>query len=367
MQSRLLYLIGQLRPGGSERQLFYLLHTMDRERYQPAVFVWNRKDMEPYGSRIRALGIPLYSFPGDLSGGSKLRAFRRFVFEHKPEVVHSYSFYTNFAAWWAALGTKSITIGAVRSNFTNDKKLCGFLLGRLSARWPHRQIYNNFAGAEKARHSRSPFAPRRVFVVRNGLDLEQFRGVPLPPNGQVRILGVGSLLQIKRWERLLTVALNLKRKGLDFLVEIAGGGPLRESLEQQARDLGVADRVKFIGHTDDIPRLIASSTLLAHTSDIEGCPNVVMEAMACGRAVVATDAGDVPSLVEDGKTGFVVRRGDDAMLADRVARLIVDCDLCRCMGKAGRAKAERDFGVDRLVANTLAVYRAVGWRDAKRG
>ena len=89
-----------------------------------------------------------------------------------------------------------------------------------------------------------------------------------------------------------------------------------------------------------------------------------MEAMACGRAVVAMDAGDIPSLVEDGKTGFVVRRGDDAKLVGSHGALITDRDLCRRMGEAGRAKAEREFGLDRLVSETLAAYRAAGWKDA---
>jgi len=96
----------------------------------------------------------------------------------------------------------------------------------------------------------------------------------------------------------------------------------------------------------------------------EGCLDVVMEAMACGRAVVATDAGDVPYLVEDGKAGFVVRRGDDMTLAARMATLITNLDLCQQMGEAGRARAEREFGLDRLVAETLAAYRAAGWKDA---
>ena len=140
---------------------------------------------------------------------------------------------------------------------------------------------------------------------------------------------------------------------------------LTESLEQQTRDLSLDHRVRFAGHTVDISGLLARSTFLAHTSDNEGCPNVIMEAMACGRAVVATDAGDIPSLVDDGKTGFVVPRGDDTALVDRLEKLIVERDLCKRMGEAGRAKAEREFGVDRLVSDTLAVYRAAGWKDAQ--
>ena len=327
--------------------------------YRPAVAVWNFSEADAYVPQIRELGVPLYLLPS-----SKMRNFRRLVRELNPEVIHSYSFYTNIGAWWAALGTRSIPIGAVRSDFVDDRRSSGFLLGRLSARWPRKQIYNNFVAAERARNSRSFFAPSQVFVVRNGLDLTRFQKTPLSMNGQVRILAIGSLLQYKRWDRLLRAASNLKQRGLDFLVQIVGGGPLRDSLERQARGLEITDRVKFTGHADDIPGVMATSTLLAHTSDVEGCPNVIIEAMACGRAVVATDAGDIPFLVDNGKTGFVVPRDDDVKFAERLATLITNRDLCRQMGEAGRAKAEREFGLGRLVDETLAAYRAAGWRDS---
>jgi len=364
MTCRLLYVVGQLHPGGSERQLYYLLQAMDRERYRPVVVVWNVHENNVYAPQIRALGVTLHFFPPELSAAEKLREFRLLVRELNPEVVHSYSFYTNFAAYWAARGTQATALGAIRSNFTLDRKDVGLWLGRLSSRWPHNQISNNFSAAETARGSRSLFVPQRVFVVRNGVDLELFRSVALTTAGQVHIVGVGSLFPVKRWDRLLLAALELKQRGLDCLVRIAGDGPLRRSLEQLAQDLGLANCIEFIGHTDDIPRLLSDATFLVVTSDHEGYPNVVMEAMACGRAVVATDVGDVPSLVEDGKTGFVVRRGDDTTLVARMATLLTQIDLCRQMGKAGRVKAEREFGLDRLVAETLAAYRAAGWKDA---
>ncbi len=158
--------------------------------------------------------------------------------------------------------------------------------------------------------------------------------------------------------------MELKQSGFDCLIQIAGDGRLRGLLEQQARDLGVTDCIEFLGYTENIPGLLADARFLVHTSDSEGCPNVVMEAMACGRAVVATDVGDVPSLVEDGKTGFIVPRGDEATLLARMVTLMTDHDLCRRMGEAGRAKAERQFGLDRLISETLAAYRAMGWKDA---
>jgi glycosyltransferase involved in cell wall biosynthesis len=233
----------------------------------------------------------------------------------------------------------------------------------LSARWPSSQISNSRSAAENARLLNSLFVPAQLSVVCNGVDLDELQSFPVPSDEQVRIVGIGYLLPVKRWEWLLAAVRELKKKGLNCMVEIAGDGPLQSSLEQRAKDLGVADRVQFLGHIDDIPSLLARAAFVVHTADSEGCPNAIMEAMACGRAVVATDAGEVPLLVEDGKTGFIVPRDDNSALAERMERLITDHDICRRMGKAGRAKIEREFGLDRLIEETLAVYRSAGWGD----
>ena len=363
MSCRILYVIGQLRSGGSERQLNYLLKSMDRRRYQPEVVVWNLRETDTYASQIRALGVPLHSFPAASSRTMKLKTFRRMVMHIKPEVVHSYSFYTNFAAYWATLGTKAIAIGGVRSDIEWAKKDAGLLLGRLSARWPRRQIFNSSAAAKTTQNSKSLFAPKECLVVRNGVNLELFRRLPLAANGKVHILGVGSLFPVKRWDRLTLAAVALKQRGFDFMIRIVGDGPLRASLERQAEDVRVAECVKFIGHADNIPELLAEATFLVHPSDKEGCPNVVMEAMACGRAVVATDVGDVTQVVEDGETGFVVPCGDDATLVERMATLITNRNLCCDMGVAGCDKAKREFKLDRVISETLAAYRTAGWKD----
>jgi glycosyltransferase involved in cell wall biosynthesis len=362
--SRILYLIGQLGLGGSERQLHCLLERMDRSRLQTAVFVWNLRQDDPYVARIKALGVPLDGFSSQISAVGKMKMFRKIVSRLRPDVIHSYSFHTNLAASWAAKGTKAIAVGSVRSDFLAAKKDCGLLLGKLSARWPRSQIFNSFAAAENAQCTRDFFVPGQLFVVRNGLDLQYYRMTLLPSGGRVCIVGVGSLLPVKRWDRLLAAGLELKRKGYDALIRIAGNGPLRGSLQQQAQDFGLGDRLEFMGEVDDIPKFLSNATFLVHTSESEGCPNVIMEAQACGRAVVAMDSGDISKLVEDGKTGFVVERGNDDSFVQRMASLITDYNLCRAMGEAGRMKAEREFGLDRLVHETLAAYRAAGWNDS---
>ena len=364
---RLLYLVGEFHKGGLERQLYYLLRDMDRDRYKPAVVVWNYRDSDLYVPPVRAMGVQIYSLAPASSRLGKLNAFRRLVRVLEPEVIHSYQFYTNPAASWGAMGTAAVAVGSVRNAFGWSKNETGPLLGRLSARWPAYQIFNSFAAAEEVPRSRSIFVPKHVDVVTNGLDLARFRSSEAAPHGPTHVLSVGYLLPAKRWDRVLQAAAELKRKGLNYRIRIVGGGPLLPVLERQAGELGVVDRVQFVPHTDDIPPLLAEAAFLTHTADNEGRPNAVMEAMASGRAVVATDAGDIPRLVDDGVTGFLVPRGDGALLAERMATLIVDRELCSRMGEAARRKAERDFGLDRLVRETLASYRRAGWKDEGGG
>jgi glycosyltransferase involved in cell wall biosynthesis len=358
---RLLYLVGQLGPGGLEQQLCYLLQVMNRQRYQPAVVVWNFDEADVHVPQIRALGVPLYSLPNTPSV-LKLRAFRHIVRQLRPEVVHSYDFYINFGAWWATLGLKAIPIGSIRNDFITDRQLSGRILGRLNACWPPTQICNSLA-AQKSVERSGLFGPTRVHLVRNGLDINRFKPHPLPQDGP-SLLAIGRLYPEKRWDRLLEVIRWVAATGLEFSVRLVGDGPLLPQLKSQARQLGLEKLVQFLGFREDIPCLLKDSTFLIHTADHEGCPNAVMEAMACGRAVIGTDAGDFSVLVEDGKTGFVVPRGDNTTLVERTVKLLTDRNLCSRMGEAGRTRAEREFGLDRLVTETLAAYRAAGWGDA---
>ncbi len=362
-QCRVLFLVGELHTGGLERQLYYLLRTLDRSRYQSAVAVWNFRETDVHVRPIRELGVPIYPLSDAHSRLEKLAAFRRLVRQLDPEVVHSYTFYTNFAATWGTVGTRATAVGSVRSAFGYAKEDSGAIVGRLSARWPAYQVFNSDSAAQSARQSRSVFSPKFPLVVRNGLDLERFQPRALADEWPAQILGIGYLLPVKRWERLLRAARYLKAQGVPYRIRIAGDGPQRSNLEQAALELGVADSVEFVSHSDDIPGLLARSSFLVHTADSEGCPNAVMEAMACGRAVVATDVGDIPALVDHGVTGFVVPSHDERALAEHIVRLIGDRELCVRMGAAARAKAERDFGLDKLVRETLNAYAQAGWKN----
>ena len=357
---RILYLVGQLGPGGLERQLYYLILAMNRERYAPAVAVWNFNEEDVCAQRLRALHVPLISL-GNGSRYEKLLRLRSVVATLKPDVLHSYSFYTNVAAWLCTRYSQTIPVGSIRSNFVSDRRLAGKVLGRLCARWPADQICNSLSAKSAAQECRGAFTPARLQVVTNRLDVASFKVVGSLPDKPM-LLAVGRLFPEKRWDRLLEVMALLKKRRISFSVRLVGNGPLRQALEAQAKRVGVEHLIEFLGIRHDVPSLLADSTFLVHTADEEGCPNVVMEAMACGRAVVATDAGDVPCLIDDGITGFIVKRGDNGMLEEQLATLIENRELCRLMGQAGRTKAEEDFGLCKLMDQTFQAYRVAGWK-----
>lgn len=361
---RLLYVVGQLGLGGLERQLYYLVSNLDRARYDPAVVVWNLNHNDKYYKDIETLKIPLYGFPPEWSPLSKLNRLRALTRKLKPEVIHSYGFYTNFSAAYAAWATRTLAIGSRRSEYNPHKRRRGGLNRWLNAKWPAFHIVNSTPSADAAHCALSLFTSRQVFTVRNALDLKLFTSVNEASQKSDYVAAIGSLTLVKRWDRLLSVARELKTiLGENIRFKIAGDGPLRSALDKLANDLDVSRIVEFRGAVHDIPTFLRGAKFLVHTSQSEGCPNVVMEAMACGLPVVAMETGEIPYLVEDGKTGFVVPQDDEKTFVERVSLLLGDEELRVNMGAAAREKAERAFTLERLVSETLAAYRAAGWRD----
>jgi glycosyltransferase involved in cell wall biosynthesis len=115
--------------------------------------------------------------------------------------------------------------------------------------------------------------------------------------------------------------------------------------------------VEYLGPSSAVEDFLAALDVFVLTSDREGCPNVILEAMACGRAVVTTDAGGAGEVVRDGVTGYVVPRGDRAALTERVLALLEDAALRERIGRAARLDVEERFGLDRMVTETVRLYR----------
>jgi glycosyltransferase involved in cell wall biosynthesis len=137
---------------------------------------------------------------------------------------------------------------------------------------------------------------------------------------------------------------------------VVGDGPLRDTLRDQARALGLDGAVRFLGAVPEAWRLLPHFDVFALPSRWEGMSNGLLEAMAAGRPIVATTAGGNPELITDGETGLLVPPEDPGALAAAIARLVRDPALARRLGDAARRRVEKDYTLDRMVSRMEALY-----------
>jgi glycosyltransferase involved in cell wall biosynthesis len=136
-----------------------------------------------------------------------------------------------------------------------------------------------------------------------------------------------------------------------------GGGPKLAPLRAEANELNVANRVEFLGDRFDIAEILSGSHIFALASKWEGFPLSILEAMRAGLPVVASNVGGVSEAVTDGKTGFLVERGDVSVFRSRLHSLLDNPALRHKMGAAGRQRYEAAFTSDHMLRKTLAVYQ----------
>lgn len=211
----------------------------------------------------------------------------------------------------------------------------------------------------------------RLKIVSGAIDTEEFalahaRRRPVRrefklDESEICIGVVGRLVRGKGHECLLEAAARLKtEKSPAAKVLIVGDGPERAALQVRVEQLGLADRVIFAGFRGDMPAVMAALDILVLPStDTEVLPLVLMEAMAAGNPVVATQVGSVPEIVEGGVNGLLVPPGDADALAAALSRLIAEPDLRGRLAAAGKQRVEQDFSLPRMVAATEHVYKSL--------
>lgn len=195
-------------------------------------------------------------------------------------------------------------------------------------------------------------AGHRPELLRHGVDLTRFPATPPSGARPVSLLAVGRLVEKKGFEVLLEALTIVDRP---WRLRLVGDGPLHADLAGRVSERGLSDRVDLLGRRThaDLPALFAAADLVVvpsvidRTGDRDGLPNVVLEAMASGRPVVASDVAAIPSAVSDGVTGRLVPSRNPALLAAAITGLVDSPELRAAMGRAGRAVAVRDFALDR--------------------
>lgn len=292
----------------------------------------------------------------------------RFLRRERPGLIHTHvtvsgNILWRLAGWLAGVPViNHVHIG----NYFRPGSLSGRLvrwIDTLTAMIPKRFIA--VSGQTAAGLAAQGYPADKIVMVLNGVDAETFS----PRNGrggrpQVVVGCIARLCRTKGQAFLLDAFVRLDPGLGPVELWLVGedqetGGRYRKVLEDQARDLGILDRVKFLGHRDDMAPLIGEMDLVVLPSFDEGMPLVLLEAMACAVTVVATRVGGVHELVDNGVDGLLVEPGDAAGLANAVSRLLDDPGLRTRMGNAGRKKATERFALTKSIEAVHGVYDEV--------
>lgn len=209
----------------------------------------------------------------------------------------------------------------------------------------------------------------RFTVVRLGIELEPRVRCEDDPSALRHRYGIGldrfvvgwfgRMTAVKRTEDLLDALAALRERGIDALLLLVGDGTDRERLEQLAHGRGLAKSCLFVGYQEDVAPWYAMCDAVVLTSANEGTPVTIIEALAAGRPVVATNVGGVRDVVDEGVSGFLVRRGDTHAIAERLEVLARDPVRRSAMGEAGRTRVLERYAVSRLVDDVDALYRTL--------
>ena len=284
----------------------------------------------------------------------------------KPDVIHAHDPHGIALAAMAlkspvaALKHKPLFVAARRVDFHLQKNAF--------SRWKNHQIDVWICASAMIADmmSHDGIAKDRIAVVHEGVNITQIDKIPkvdahaaffLPHNASV-VGNVAALVPHKGQKHLIAAAAKVVRVLPDTRFVILGDGELREPLERQIKTLGLERHVFLGGFRNDVIGLIKSFDIFVMSSITEGLGTSILDAMACGKAVIGTRTGGIPEAVTDDDTGVLVPPHDEAAMADAIVRLLKDQPLRARLETNARQRASEYFGVDRMVGETLAVYQS---------
>ncbi|MBK8313239.1 MAG: glycosyltransferase [Acidobacteria bacterium] len=352
------FIAGTLGQGGAERQLYYILKALKESGADPCLICLTQG--EYWETPIRELGIPVIHAGASPSRSSRLMKIMRILKSLKPDIIQSQHFYTNLYASLAARVIGAREIGAIRNDVTSEVRSNGRLLGNLSLKMPRLLAANSRAAIRTAAGLGVPLS--RIFYLPNAVDTELFHPAQQrnDDGGGVKIVSAGRLTEQKRFDRLLRIVDKLRNlTAVEFKVSIYGMGELSQSLEEMAAAMGLQPFVEFRGLASDPREVYEQADIFVLTSDWEGTPNVVLEAMASGLSVVATAVGDIPEIIDHGQSGFVYDRQNEAAMAAKLAELIENRNLRVQTGRTSCKKMEDCYSLQHLPHVLQELYQKV--------
>ena len=361
MPVKLFYLITELGMGGAERTLLHLLTNLNREHYEPTVTcLFNGDGL--VAKAILALDIPVYDIQmrwrGDLGA---LYRLHQFVRSQNPTILHTSLFHANLS------GRISANLAGIPIIINSERTMTMESEWRYKLnRWTISMVDRVVAVSKNVRefcinHIRLP--AQKVVVINNGVELpilnperKQLARQLLDLPEDVRLLGAVSRLESVKGIDDLILAFAQVREKYDAHLVVVGDGTQRAHLESLAHESGVAEWIRWTGFRVDVVELLPAIDLFIQPSHHEGMPNAVLEAMAAGLPVIATDVGGTSEVVDNRKTGLLIPPRNPYVLGETILTLLENPVFMDSMGRESRKRVRQKFSVVEMVGKTEQLY-----------
>ncbi|HEX7295469.1 MAG TPA: glycosyltransferase [Pyrinomonadaceae bacterium] len=375
MSYNALQLIGSFHQGGSERQAVQLTRLLS-ESQRCNVFVATLDRTGVLLDDLSRLGIdqiPEYRLNSfyDLHAARQVWSFARYLKKQQIDVIHTHDFYTNvFGMAAAALARVPVRIASRRESSVRPPSQ------RFVERSAYRLAHTVVANCEEVRQQllAEGVPAQKVRTIYNGLDparvqttkgkREIIAALGLPEDA--RFVTITANMRAHVWKpepacykdhpTFLRAAQKVCEKVPDAAFVIAGEGELKEATQKLAKDLGISDRTFFVGRCQDIGGLLSISAVCVLSSQAEGFANAILEYMAAGRPVVATDVGGAREAVIPNETGYLVAPGDHSTMAEHIISLLLRSETAELMGTNGRKVVSEKFSCQRQFQNVEGLY-----------
>ena len=366
---RLLLVVDSLEVGGAERQVVDLAAALRRNGYGVTVACSVAGDLS---GALERTGVPVRPLLGRLAKRRLSLAYawrlRRLLRKERSDLVHAHIYASVVAAAIATLRTEvPLVITEHTEASWQDWR------ARWVSRWVYRRVERIIAVSTPIRRrliERDGVHPDLTAVIPNAVvsASKPPADAPLPVELRGRpLVGVVARLQPEKGvANFLRAAARVAPQFPEAHFIVAGDGPLRQELAALAEDLGLRERVHFLGFRSDASALIKSLNVLVVPSVTEGSPLVTLEAMAAGVPVVASAVGGIPDQIRHDKEGLLIPPGDTDAFGDALIALLRDPDRARRLGEAGRRRATSRFSHATMVRQIEDVYRDVLARPAAR-
>jgi glycosyltransferase involved in cell wall biosynthesis len=373
---KIIFVIGSLRLGGAERQVAELAKGLPRDRFD--VHICCLSEAGALEEELTRAHIPVTVFRSYLVYGkynpfSYLALIRSFwsIIRHfrteRPDIVHAYLYMAYI------VGIICARLAGVPFAISSRRSLGYFKDGKPSKQWLENfvnrftdLIVANSEGVMRDVLKREKLDRKKLRLIYNGVDIDEFLKSP-DVEASRRELGlerdalavgvVANLIHYKGHREIITAASVLKPSFPHVrFVFVGRDGGVRQQLDEQVRRLGLEREILFAGSQRDIPRIMHAFDILLLASHEEGFSNVLLEGMAAGKPIVATDVGGNAEAVVDGETGIIIPPRNPQAIATALQRLLENPELRRTMGEKGRQRVREHFSREKLIQNMDRLY-----------